>query len=127
MTAKDTAMSYFYRITSGHRNAVRRPERTDARMEQIDRVLREKIEEANNNGDCIINVGFGYFRPIPGDAADELYYKEYKMTEHSRLRKLQLKEAAMDIAFENWRKEAGHGKNEQGKRKAGRKRTCESA
>ena len=37
-----------------------------------DRQFRRKVEEANRNGDCIINVGNGYYRPVPGDTTDEI-------------------------------------------------------
>ena len=63
---KDQAMDYFSRISDGHGNAIQRPWNR-----VVDRCLRKMIERANNNGDCIINVGNGIYRPIPGDPVDE--------------------------------------------------------
>ena len=53
-------------IPYGHANAVQRPANPVE-----DRILRGKIEKANRSDDCIINVGHGYYRPVPGDATDE--------------------------------------------------------
>ena len=36
-----------------------------------DRILRKQIETANTKDDCIINVGNGYYKPVPGDPVDE--------------------------------------------------------
>lgn len=73
------AMDYFSRIQTGHDNAVKRP--FDMR---VDRQLRRMIEDANNNGDCIINNGKGYFRPDPHDAVDAYIFKAYRMKEYAR-------------------------------------------
>lgn len=56
-----TAKECFNRITFGRENAVKR-------LAKIDRLLRGMVEKANNHGDCIINVGNGYYRPTQGDA-----------------------------------------------------------
>ena len=61
MDIKTIAESYFNRITYGHRNAVKRPNKLLVDHEKIDRELRKLIEKANHNGDCIINVGNGYY------------------------------------------------------------------
>lgn len=66
MTAREKAEDYFNRIPDGHRNAIQRPAEPS-----VDRVFRSMVEKANCNGDCIINVGKGVFRPIPGDPVDE--------------------------------------------------------
>ena len=70
---KDQAMDYFVRIPDGHKNAIQRPWNR-----VVDRCLRGMIEKANNNGDCIINVGNGIYRPIPGDPVDEKELDEYE-------------------------------------------------
>ena len=44
-------------IGTGSEKALRRPKGG------VDRTLRRLIAEANLNGDCIINVGGGYYRP----------------------------------------------------------------
>ena len=59
-------------IPRGHENAVQRPANP---LE--DRKLRREIEQANQNGDCIINVGKGYYRPVPGNATDEAELRQY--------------------------------------------------
>ncbi|MCA5960437.1 hypothetical protein LC724_08260 [Blautia sp. RD014234] len=64
--AREIARGYFNRIISGHKNTVSRPDLNLPGNESIDRQLRILVEEANHNGDCIINVGNGYYRPIPG-------------------------------------------------------------
>ncbi|MDU7032029.1 MAG: hypothetical protein E6357_30715 [Clostridiales bacterium] len=107
MNAKDIAKSYFSRITCGHRNTVLRPDLSTDLSQRIDRELRRLVEKANHDGDCIINIGNGYYRPIPTDPVDALEYKQYKMEGHSRINKLTLKEESMDMAFNNWAKEAG--------------------
>ena len=68
-----------------------------------DRALRRKIEIANNEGDCIINVGNGYYRPVPGDEIDEKELNEYLAKELHRARTIQKKRLAMQMAFERWR------------------------
>lgn len=68
-----------------------------------DRRLRRKIEVANNEGDCIINVGNGYYRPVPGDEIDEKELNEYLAKELHRARTIQKKRLAMKMAFERWR------------------------
>lgn len=45
----------------------------------VDRCFRKLIEERNNSGDdCIINIGEGYFRPVPGEEVDEWAYGLYR-------------------------------------------------
>lgn len=85
-------------IKYGHRNLLKRPGNPFA-----DRKLRKQIEDANSNGDCIINVGNGYYRPVPGDPVDEKELQEYLAKEFSRARKIQLKRLKMKFAFERWR------------------------
>lgn len=114
MDIKTIAESYFNRITCGHRNAIKRPDKNLFNSEEIDRELRRLIEKANHNGDCIINVGNGYYRPIKADPVDNLEYKQYKNVGRSRIEKLELKEQSMEIAFNNWDKEGNsYGKREK--------------
>ena len=87
---KDQAMDYFSRISDGHKNAIQRPWNR-----VVDRCLRKMIEKANNNGDCIINVGNGIYRPIPGDPVDEKELNEYLGKELHRARAIQLKRLCM--------------------------------
>lgn len=85
-------------IPYGHENAVQRPSNPIE-----DRRLRSKIEKANRDADCIINVGNGYYRPIPGDLTDESELNEYLAKELSRARKILSKRLAMCQTFERWR------------------------
>lgn len=112
--AREIARGYFNRITSGHKNTVSRPDLGLPGNESIDRQLRLLVEEANHNGDCIINVGNGYYRPIPGDLVDELELKEYISKDDSRAGKLWDKIYSMKTAFDNWRKEAAYEQQRQG-------------
>lgn len=96
MDAKKQAEEYFGRIRIGNRNAVKRP-MNDA----VDRPFRGMVEDANIHGDCIVNVGFGYFRPDPSDPADEKYMNEYLAKELSRARKILLKRMKMRKAYED--------------------------
>ena len=105
-TAADMAQAIFDRITSGAGNAVGRPAVIDKNNSTIDRALRELVEQANRNGDCIINAGEGYFRPIPGNAVDEYHFHEYMAKEKSRLKELDKKIGAMETTYEMWKKEA---------------------
>lgn len=113
MDIKTIAESYFNRITYGHRNAVKRPNKLLVDHEKIDRELRKLIEKANHNGDCIINVGNGYYRPVKSDLIDDFEYKQYKKIGISVREKSELKEQSMDTAYNNWDKEGNrHGKRE---------------
>ena len=85
-------------IPYGHKKPMQRPANA---LE--DRSLRRKIEVANNEGDCIINVGNGYYRPVPGDEIDEKELNEYLAQELHRARVIQKKRLAMKMAFERWR------------------------
>ena len=106
MRTADMAQAIFDRITSGAGNAVGRPVVIDKSNSTIDRALRELVEQANRNGDCIINAGEGYFRPIPGNVVDEYYFHEYMAKENSRLKELDKKIGAMEPTYEMWKKEA---------------------
>ena len=85
-------------IPYGHKNPMSRPSNAIE-----DRKLRKKIETANTNGDCIINVGNGYYRPVPGDPVDEKELDEYLAKELHRARVLQKKRLGMKLTFERWR------------------------
>ena len=92
------AKQHFLRIPDGHANPLHRhPDK------YVDRAFRGLVESANKSGDCIINVGSGYYRPLPGDAVDEKELNEYLAKELSRARKIQVKRLAMRSAFEKRR------------------------
>lgn len=98
MGSRQEAEEYFNRIPDGHANAIQRP------WDKLtDRSLRRMIEKANCNGDCIVNIGDGIFRPIPGDKVDEAALNKYLNKELSRARSIQLKRLCMKQTFEGWR------------------------
>ena len=71
--AKSEAEILFDKIGTGAAWAVKRP-----RDSRTDRQLRRLISEANQNGDCIINDGSGYFRP---GEDDDIAFETYMRTE----------------------------------------------
>lgn len=98
---KEQAMEYFIRIPDGHRNAIQRPyDRV------VDRSFRSMIEKANREGDCIINVGDGVYRPVPGDPVDEKEFHEYLNKELHRARAILVKRLSMKRTFEGWKDSA---------------------
>lgn len=102
----EQAQEYFDRIPDGHKNAIQRPWNRI-----VDRSLRSMIEKANNNGDCIINVGNGIYRPIPGDPVDEKELNQYLGKELHRARSIQIKRLSMKQTFESWRDAANYSKH----------------
>lgn len=92
------ARDYFENIGTGRAHVIPRPSN-----EYMDRRLRALVEQANNSGDCIINVGNGYYRPAPGDPVDEKELNEYLAKELSRARKILKKRMSMRMAFEGWK------------------------
>lgn len=97
MTSREKAEDYFHRIYDGHRNAIQRPADPS-----VDRIFRNMVEKANCNGDCIINVGKGVFRPIPSDPVDEAAFHEYIAKDLHRARAIQLKRLCMKQAYDSW-------------------------
>lgn len=92
------AAQFFSRIPDGHANPLKRPANR-----YTDRVLRKMVEVANNKGDCIINVGSGYYRPLPNDEVDAGEFQEYMNKELARARKILKKRMSMRTAFEKRR------------------------
>ena len=92
----EQAKEYFDRIPDGHKNAIQRPWNRS-----VDRRLRNMIERANNNGDCI-------YRPVPGDPVDEKELNEYLNKELHRARSIQLKRLCMKKTFEGWKDSAAY-------------------
>lgn len=94
MDVLEKAQEYFKQIGYGHINAILRPSHPD-----VDRTFRGLVEWANNNGDCIINVGDGYYRPVPKDPVDALEFRQYLSMESARANKITRKHNRMKAAF----------------------------
>lgn len=61
--------------------------------------FRERVAEANRNGDVIINIHGGYFRPIPGqddDLVEHYFARELKRARSIQYKRLKMKEAWND-------------------------------
>lgn len=94
MSKTEKARRLFDLIADGHENTLLRPA-----DKYIDRALRDLVLEANKTGDCIINVGNGYYRPVPGDPVDTAEFNHYRSSELKRAREILLKRLKMTIAF----------------------------
>lgn len=66
---------------------------------RVDRAFRRRVEEANLHGDCIINIGEGYFRPSPDDDEGRYAYGLYRARELKKAKAIIEKISAMDKAF----------------------------
>lgn len=89
------ARQHFNKIPDGHEKPLQRP--VDA---STDRRFRELVEEANKSGDCIINVGNGYYRPNPNDPVDVKEFQEYLSKDRHRAREINYKCFRMRMSFE---------------------------
>ena len=65
----------------------------------VDRAFRKKVEKANREGDVVINIGDGYFRPDRNDESDEWAYRLYRAKELKRAKSIIDKIQSMDKAF----------------------------
>lgn len=90
MKGKDEALRLFDLIPDGHAEPLQRPSN-----KYTDRILRNLIEDANKKGDCIINVGRGIYRPIPGNPVDDAEFKQYTNSDLSRARSILFKRFCM--------------------------------
>ena len=88
---KSEAEILFDRIGTGAAHALKRPKNA-----RVDRRLRQMISSANMNGDCIINMGGGYYRPGLEDRGDlEAYLKK----EMHRIRELKTRVMRMSLSY----------------------------
>ena len=93
---KSEAERLFSLIGEGIGHAIARP-----KDPKTDRRLRQLIADANGSGDCIINVGFGYFRPGDDDSYEfELYIAGERSRAKEILRKCRRMEEAYDRRYE---------------------------
>lgn len=92
MDSREYAEFLFDRICTGADMALRRPE-----DKRTDRVLRKMIQDANMNGDCIINDGSGYFRP---GEDDDIAFEEYIAAERHRAREILRKISRMQKEYD---------------------------
>ena len=105
--AQIAAEQIFNRITDGRGNAVQRPDMGTTFGKNVDRALRRIVNKANKNGDCIINVGNGYYRPRPGVPVEKTELKEYLRTEGIKANDILSKNNIMLTTYMMWEKEAG--------------------
>lgn len=75
-------------------------------VESENRHFRKMVADANLNGDFIITVGHGYYRPIPGIDDDDANY--YLARELCRARAILYKRKKMKETYKN-RKEIVNG------------------
>ena len=94
MSNKEDAQRLFNLIPYGHEEPLQRPSNS-----YTDRILRDMIETANKNGDCIINVGRGIYRPVPRNIVDDMEYKKYIDTELERAKSVLRKRTHMMRAY----------------------------
>lgn len=87
---KSHAEYLFSRIGTGRDRAMKRPKGS------ADRHLRDLISKANLSGDCIINIGDGYFRP---DENDGPALRQYLSMERHRASEISKKALMMEAAY----------------------------
>ena len=89
---KSQAARLFDMIGEGIGRAVSRP-----KDPAVDRRLRQLVSEANSTGDCIINMGFGYYRPGDDDCVE---FQEYVAKERHRAKEILRKVNRMQQAYD---------------------------
>lgn len=94
---KSEAEILFDKIGEGVGHAVKRP-----KDPKTDRQLRKMVADANSSGnDCIINVGFGYYRPGDDDSFEfELYIAGERSRAKEILRKCRRMEEVYDRRYQ---------------------------
>lgn len=94
---KSEAERLFDKIGTGAYYAVKRPKNT-----RVDRQLRRLIAEANMSGeDCIINAGYGYYRPGEDDDVEaEIYFAAERSRAREILRKVSRMEQVYDRRYQ---------------------------
>lgn len=105
------AQELFESIPTGHAEPLRRP-----RNGTIDRLLRDKVTDANCTDTTIINVGNGYYKPDLHNPVELKEFNEYMNKDLSRMKKLWIKRKAMlkraelqdQIDFMEWFKEGNN-------------------
>ena len=89
---KSQAQRLFDLIGEGVGHAVPRP-----KDPAVDRRLRQLVSEANSTGDCIINMGFGYYRPGDDGCVE---FEEYVAKERHRAREILRKVNRMQQVYD---------------------------
>lgn len=84
------AQMLFDSIPTGRASAM-----TIAPDDEANRSFRIMVQKANENGDCIINNGYGYFRPRKNSKADREEFIKYCKKECHRARLILFKVKAM--------------------------------
>lgn len=94
MKPKEQAQKLFSHIGYGRENAVTRPTNRT-----IDRYLRDMVARANEQGEVIINVGNGYYKPRFFDPVERMEFEEYINKDISRANRTRKKVNKMRKAF----------------------------
>ena len=93
---KSQAQRLFDMIGEGVGHAVSRP-----KDPAVDRRLRQLVSEANSTGDCIINMGFGYYRPGDDDSVEaEVYFASERHRARAILRKVRKMEEVYNRRYQ---------------------------
>lgn len=86
-----SAEELFENIGYGHQNALKVPD--------SNRKFRDMVAVANTKGDCIINVGGGYYRPNQDDPIDNEQAEHYFNAELHRAEAIRDKVFSMKRGF----------------------------
>lgn len=87
-----TVNSLFERIPNGSEDPLKVP---GGSIES--REFRKEVAHANRSGDCIINLGSGYYRPVPFE--DDKDVEMYLASELHRARAILYKRAKMKESY----------------------------
>ncbi len=85
----EEAQSLFEKIPDGSRHPLV--------VDNSNTFFRKLVADANKNGDCIININSGYYRPIPGE--DDAEMNHYLARELHRARAILYKRKKMKEAY----------------------------
>ena len=91
-----TAEEFLKTIPIGHRDPLPRPCNNEKRDRQLRAYAAKACIEAKDIGDCVINVGNGYYRPDLTDPVDLKETLEYLRKDRSMVSKINTRTFNMD-------------------------------
>jgi len=71
---KKIDLMFYDNISIGHSKSYSPPKRYSSKFSDY-------VDQANMNGDIVINVGNGYYRPLPTDPIDNFEFNSYISSE----------------------------------------------